>query len=133
MPIPARRRLFSSALCLCLALLPATAMAQPYPSKPITLIIHSAAGGSIDMINRVISERVSAILGQPIVLDFRPGGGATIGAAAVAKARPDGYTIGFLGSSIPAAQGLAATDLRILSAKARSEKMLRGALSLLLV
>jgi tripartite-type tricarboxylate transporter receptor subunit TctC len=77
-----------------------------YPNRPITLIIHSAAGGSIDLVNRLIAEKVSAIVGQPIVLEFRPGGGATIGATAVARAQPDGYTIGFLGSSIPAAQGL---------------------------
>jgi tripartite-type tricarboxylate transporter receptor subunit TctC len=81
-------------------------IAQTYPSRPINLIIHSAAGGSIDMVNRLIAEKVSATLGQPIVLEFRPGGGATIGATAVARASPDGYTIGFLGSSIPAAQGL---------------------------
>jgi tripartite-type tricarboxylate transporter receptor subunit TctC len=72
----------------------------------MTLIVHSAPGGSIDLVNRLIAEKVSAVLGQPIVLEFRPGGGATIGATAVARAAPDGYTIGFLGSSIPAAQGL---------------------------
>ena len=90
-----------------LASLPAaSSVAQTYPSRPLTLIVHAAAGGSIDMINRLIAEKVSASLGQPIVVEFRPGGGATIGATAVARARPDGYTIGFLGSSIPAAQGL---------------------------
>jgi tripartite-type tricarboxylate transporter receptor subunit TctC len=83
-----------------------SSIAQSYPNRPITLIVHSAAGGSIDLVNRLIAEKVSATLGQPIVLEFRPGGGATIGATAVARASPDGYTIGFLGSSIPAAQGL---------------------------
>jgi tripartite-type tricarboxylate transporter receptor subunit TctC len=85
---------------------PSPSMAQTYPNRSMTLIVHSAAGGSIDMVNRLIAEKVSAALGQPIVLEFRPGGGATIGATAVARATPDGYTIGFLGSSIPAAQGL---------------------------
>lgn len=80
--------------------------ADTYPSRPITLIVHAAAGGSTDLVNRLIAEKVSGALGQPIVVEFRPGGGATIGATAVARARPDGYTIGFLGSSIAAAQGL---------------------------
>jgi tripartite-type tricarboxylate transporter receptor subunit TctC len=84
----------------------ASSVAQPYPSRPLTLIVHAAAGGSTDLVNRLIAERVSVSLGQPIVVEFRPGGGATIGATAVARARPDGYTIGFLGSSIAAAQGL---------------------------
>jgi tripartite-type tricarboxylate transporter receptor subunit TctC len=84
----------------------AASVAETYPSRPLTLIVHAAAGGSTDLVNRLIAEKVSATLGQPIVVEFRPGGGATIGATAVARARPDGYTIGFLGSSIAAAQGL---------------------------
>ena len=96
----------TAALGLIAGLSASTGTAQTYPSRPITLIIHSAAGGSIDMVNRLVAEKVSATLGQPIVLEFRPGGGATIGATAVARAQPDGYTVGFLGSSIPAAQGL---------------------------
>ena len=77
-----------------------------YPSRPVTLIIHSAAGGPIDILNRLISARVSEILKQPIVLEFRPGGGTIVGATAVANATPNGYSIGFLGSAVPAIQAL---------------------------
>ncbi len=105
--LPLRRRVLLTAVLGWLASLSATAsVAETYPSRPLTLIVHAAAGGSTDLVNRLIAEKVSASIGQPIVVEFRPGGGATIGATAVARARPDGYTIGFLGSSIPAAQGL---------------------------
>jgi tripartite-type tricarboxylate transporter receptor subunit TctC len=106
MPRLTRPLLHAAVLGWLAALPPSASLAQSYPNRPMTLIVHSAAGGSIDMVNRLIAENVSATLGQPIVLEFRPGGGATIGATAVARAQPDGYTIGFLGSSIPAAQGL---------------------------
>jgi tripartite-type tricarboxylate transporter receptor subunit TctC len=96
----------AAALASLTGLSTATLSDESYPNRPITLIVHSAAGGSIDLVNRLFAEKVSAALGQPIILEFRPGGGATIGATAVARAQPDGYTIGFLGSSIPAAQGL---------------------------
>jgi tripartite-type tricarboxylate transporter receptor subunit TctC len=85
---------------------PAISGEQTYPSRPITLIVPSAPGGAVDLANRLVSEKVAGKLGQPLVLDFRPGGGATIGATAIARARPDGYTIGFLGSGVVAAQGL---------------------------
>lgn len=67
---------------------------QGYPSRPITLIVPFAAGGSTDVIARVIAEAMSGPLGQNIVVDNRGGAGGSIGTAAIAKAAPDGYTIG---------------------------------------
>jgi tripartite-type tricarboxylate transporter receptor subunit TctC len=68
------------------------AWAQTYPSKPIHVIVPFAAGGGVDTIARTMMPKVSDGLGQPILLDNRPGAGANIGADLVAKATPDGYT-----------------------------------------
>lgn len=65
-----------------------------YPSRPITIIVPFAAGGSTDVIARVVAEAMKGVLGQPIVIDNRGGAGGSIGTAAIANAEPDGYTIG---------------------------------------
>ncbi len=65
-----------------------------YPSRPITMIVPFAAGGSTDVIARVVAEAMRDVLGQPVVIDNRGGAGGSIGTAAIAKADPDGYTIG---------------------------------------
>ena len=69
------------------------AFAQAYASKPITVIIPYAAGGASDNLARVISPVVAEALGQPVVVENRPGGSAIIGMTACAKAQPDGYTL----------------------------------------
>ena len=69
------------------------ASAQPYPAKPIRLIVGSAAGGGGDAVARVMSQPMSEILGQPIIVDNRPGSGGNIGADFVAKSPPDGHTL----------------------------------------
>jgi len=69
------------------------AAAQPYPSRPITLIVPFAAGGPADFLGRLIGQRMGEDLGQQIVVDNRPGANTIIGAQAVAKAKPDGYTL----------------------------------------
>src|SRR5262245_50172693 len=69
------------------------ARSQDYPTRPITLIVPFTPGGSPSVIARAISDRLSESLGQPIVIDNRGGAGTTIGARAVAKAAPDGYTL----------------------------------------
>ena len=71
-----------------------TAGAQSYPAKPIRFIVSFPPGGSSDLIARAIAPHMSARLGQPVVVENRPGAGGMIGVDAVAKAAPDGYTIG---------------------------------------
>ena len=70
------------------------ATAQTYPSKPIRFIVSFPPGGSSDLIVRAIAPRMSERLGQPVVVENRAGAGGMIGVEAVAKAPPDGYTIG---------------------------------------
>ena len=67
--------------------------AQPYPNKPIRIVVGFAPGGPADVMARLIGQRMTAILGQSIVVDNRPGAGGTIGARAVAESDPDGYTL----------------------------------------
>jgi tripartite-type tricarboxylate transporter receptor subunit TctC len=81
--------------CLLLALTFAAgiAQAQNYPNRPITLIVPSSAGGPADASARLIVDRLSAILGQQVVIETAPGAGGTIGMGRVARAAPDGYTL----------------------------------------
>ena len=72
--------------------------AQPYPAKPVRVVIGAAPGSNMDFFFRVVSNSMSATLGQQLVADYRPGGGGIVGAAAAAKANADGYLIGFVGS-----------------------------------
>jgi tripartite-type tricarboxylate transporter receptor subunit TctC len=67
--------------------------AQSYPSKPITIVSAQAGGGASDTVARSVMDRLQAALGQPIVIENRPGAGGNVGAAAVARAAPDGHTL----------------------------------------
>jgi tripartite-type tricarboxylate transporter receptor subunit TctC len=80
-------------LAAALALASAAAQAQTYPSRPITLIVPFAAGGSNDLVARVIGKKLGEVWGQPVLIDNRGGAGGLIGSAAVATAPPDGYTL----------------------------------------
>ena len=78
-----------------------TASAQDtYPNKPIKVVVPFPAGGATDILTRAITEKLAQRIGQPVIIDNRPGAGANIGAATVAKAAPDGYTLlmGSIGS-----------------------------------
>ncbi|MBI5320278.1 tripartite tricarboxylate transporter substrate binding protein [Bradyrhizobium sp.] len=81
---------------LTLLLLPALAAAQEFPAKPIKLIVPFPAGGPNDIIARIVGQRMSELMKQPVVIDNRGGQGGALGTDAVAKAAPDGYTIGIV-------------------------------------
>jgi tripartite-type tricarboxylate transporter receptor subunit TctC len=89
-----RARVFLGALLAAtLVLASPAAHAQSYPSRQITLIIPFAPGGSNDLVGRAIGKKLSEVWGQQVVVENRGGGGTLIGAGAVAKAPPDGYTL----------------------------------------
>jgi tripartite-type tricarboxylate transporter receptor subunit TctC len=73
-----------------------SAFAQDYPSKPIRIIVTFAAGGTSDLLSRAVGAKLAAVLGQQVITDNRPGAGSVIGTDMVAKAPPDGHTIGML-------------------------------------
>ncbi|CAN5393142.1 tripartite tricarboxylate transporter substrate binding protein [soil metagenome] len=80
--------------------IPAHAQAPAYPAKPIRIVMPYAPGGGSDIITRLIAERISTRLGQPVFVDSKPGASGLIGTDVVAKAAPDGYTILMSNSSI---------------------------------
>src|SRR5437764_2220420 len=80
-------------LAYLLALSCAIASAQDYPSKPVRMVVGFPPGGGTDVVARILQPRLSELLGQPIVIDNRPGATGTVAAGHVAKSPPDGYTI----------------------------------------
>jgi tripartite-type tricarboxylate transporter receptor subunit TctC len=80
-------------LGLCAALVAGVAGAQPYPVKPIRMIIPAGPGGGVDTVARAVGQRLAEALGQPVVFDNRPGAGTMIGSELTAKSPPDGYTV----------------------------------------
>jgi len=93
-PCTDRRRLLHSAAGLCaLAALPKVACAQSYPNRPVRVVVGQAAGSGSDVLARLIAQRLSERLGQPFVVENRPGAGGNLGAEAVVRASPDGYTL----------------------------------------
>jgi len=78
---------------LLLALTAALAQAQTYPSRPVTIVVPFGAGGPADIYARFLGQRMQEPLGQPVVVENRPGGGSVVGSNAVARSAPDGYTL----------------------------------------
>ena len=93
MMLPRRHFLQLAAGAASLATLPATASAQSWPARTITLVVPFPAGGGVDTIGRVVAERLSVALKQSVMVDNRGGAGGTIGTRSVAKAEADGYTL----------------------------------------
>ena len=83
--------LMSLALGVAAAAMPADA--QSWPSKPVRLLVGFPPGGGVDLLARVLAERLALSLGQPVVVDNRPGQAATVATEMAAKATPDGYTL----------------------------------------
>jgi tripartite-type tricarboxylate transporter receptor subunit TctC len=87
---PSMLRVAAAAFVACMM---ADAHAQAYPSRPVRLIVPFSPGGAADVPGRILSDRLTHVLGQQVVIENRPGAGSTIGAEAAAKAPPDGYTL----------------------------------------
>ena len=88
--------LFAMGLIAALAGSIGAACAQDYPTRPIRLLHGFAAGGAADTLSRILANGLSKRLGQPIVIEAKPGSGGNLAAAAISKAEPDGYTIGLV-------------------------------------
>ncbi|MCJ0765701.1 Bug family tripartite tricarboxylate transporter substrate binding protein [Variovorax terrae] len=95
-PLTRARRGFVLAL-LPLLMAAGASHAQNYPSKAVTIVVGTEAGGSPDLIARILGTRLGAQLGRPVIVENRPGAAGTVGAAQVARAQPDGHTL-FLGT-----------------------------------
>src|SRR5215475_7071820 len=94
MKVPHRRQfLHLAAGVAALPALPRIARAQAYPTRPVRIIAGFAAGGSVDLFARLIGQWLSERLGQPFIIENRPGAGGNIGTEAVVHAAPDGYTL----------------------------------------
>jgi tripartite-type tricarboxylate transporter receptor subunit TctC len=89
-------RFFAALAALLIA---AAALAQPFPSKPMKLVVPYPPGGVTDILGRALGQLLSDSMGQPVVIDNRPGAGGAIGSEAIARSAPDGYTFGLGASS----------------------------------
>ena len=99
--------------CGLLALLPAATRAQSdYPSRPVHLVVGFGAGSAADLTARVLGQRLSKTLGQPFLVEIKPGGGSTIAAEQVARAPKDGYTL-FIGTVAVIINGLLQPNPRV--------------------
>lgn len=79
-------------------MLPPAAAQEVYPSKPLRIVVPFAAGGAGDVVTRIVAQRLTTRIGQPVVVENRPGAGGSAGPAVVARAAADGYTLGFASS-----------------------------------
>ena len=96
MKLPRRQFLRLAATAAALPVVSHVAWAQTYPSRPVRWIVGSAAGSAPDIVARVVGPRLAERLGQPVIIDDRPGGGGNIGTQAVVNAPADGYTLLFV-------------------------------------
>ncbi|WP_233236403.1 tripartite tricarboxylate transporter substrate binding protein [Bordetella sp. LUAb4] len=93
------KALAATTVTTVLAMAPGIAAAQSYPDHPIRMIVPAPPGGGIDIIARVVGEKLSTALGQAVIVDNRPGASNNLGTELLAHAKPDGYTIGIVGGS----------------------------------
>ncbi|MGE0797226.1 MAG: Bug family tripartite tricarboxylate transporter substrate binding protein [Lautropia sp.] len=97
-----RRRALNTATALAASVAaPRSILAQtPYPSRHIRLIVPAGAGGNVDLVSRVVAQRLSALLGQSVIIENKPGASGNIGVGQVAQAAPDGYTLGMAAAAM---------------------------------
>ena len=107
-----RRDVLRMGPALALPALTRPARADAWPNRPLRAVIPFSAGSTVDIIGRIAMDPLSAALGQPIVIENRGGAGGTIGAAAVAKSEPDGYTLLINASAHSAAPAILALIFR---------------------
>ena len=93
------KRLFRTTAAIAAALVVLGAQAQGYPTRPVKIIVPFGPGGFTDVVARILQTQLGAALGQPIVIENKPGAGSTIGTAEVAKAKPDGYTLAMVSTT----------------------------------
>ena len=84
------------ALCAAFPFCGTLVHAQPYPTKPVRLIVGFAPGGTADIVARIVGPKLSEVWGKSVIVDNRPGAGSTLGAELAAKASPDGHTLLFV-------------------------------------
>jgi tripartite-type tricarboxylate transporter receptor subunit TctC len=91
---------FASCLCVLVALLPALGSAQPYPVKPVKIVVPAQPGGGLDLVGRTVADQLGRAMNQSFVVENSAGGGGAIASQAVARAAPDGYTlmVGYVGT-----------------------------------
>ncbi|UST52683.1 tripartite tricarboxylate transporter substrate binding protein (plasmid) [Comamonadaceae bacterium OTU4NAUVB1] len=87
------------AVAASLAAVPVLGSAQAYPARAVKIIVPAPPGGAIDTLARVVGDKIGAAMGQPVIVDNRPGASNNLGTDVLAKAAPDGYTIGIVGGS----------------------------------
>ena len=87
------------AISASIAALPALVAAQAYPTRPIKIIVPAPPGGAIDVIARVVGDKIGASMGQAVIVENKPGASNNLGTEILAKSTPDGYTIGIVGGS----------------------------------
>lgn len=94
-----RSLLKALALSASIAALPALVAAQAYPTRPVKIIVPAPPGGAIDVIARVVGDKIGASMGQAVIVENKPGASNNLGTEILAKSTPDGYTIGIVGGS----------------------------------
>ena len=99
MKLPRRKFLRIAGAAAALPALPRAAAAQSYPTRPVRWVVPYPAGGATDLISRLMGQWLTERLGQPVIIDNRPGGGTKIGTQAVVSSPPDGYTLLFTAST----------------------------------